>query len=284
MLGVVFIWGINFSAVKTSLHDFAPLAFNALRFGFATLIILGVLRLRGESLALARRDLLPVFLLGLSGHTLYQVLFINGIARTTAANSSLLMATSPIFVAIYGSLLRIERANRLVWVGILLSFLGVGLLVLGGDKGLSAAVATIVGDLLVLGAAMMWGAYTTFSKPLLARYSPLKLTALTMVAGTSVLVLVSAPALVHQNWSAISITAWGGLFYSTSMAVAVAYVVWYTSVQRVGSARTAIYSSLTPVVAVLVAWIALGDRMTPLQILGAVVVLAGILLTRRGRG
>jgi drug/metabolite transporter (DMT)-like permease len=284
MLGVVFIWGINFSAVKASLHDFAPLAFNALRFGFATLIILGVLRLRGESLALARRDLLPVFLLGLSGHTLYQVLFINGIARTTAANSSLLMATSPIFVAIYGSLLRIERANRLVWAGVLLSFLGVGLLVLGGDKGLSAAVATIVGDLLVLGAAMMWGAYTTFSKPLLARYSPLKLTALTMVAGTSVLVLVSAPALVHQNWSAISITAWGGLFYSTSMAVAVAYVVWYTSVQRVGSARTAIYSSLTPVVAVMVAWIALGDRMTPLQIMGAVVVLAGVLLTRRGRG
>jgi drug/metabolite transporter (DMT)-like permease len=68
------------------------------------------------------------------------------------------------------------------------------------------------------------------------------------------------------------------------MAVAVAYVVWYTSVQRVGSARTAIYSSLTPVVAVMVAWIALGDRMTPLQIMGAVVVLAGVLLTRRGRG
>ncbi|MCX6031393.1 MAG: DMT family transporter [Chloroflexi bacterium] len=283
MLAVVMIWGINFSVLKLALRDFSPLAFNALRFSAASLIILAIMRLRGESFSLARRDLLPVFGLGLLGHTFYQVIFINGLARTTSSNSSLLMATSPIWVAVFGHLLGIERNNRLVWAGILLSFSGTLLLILGGRQGPSLIGSKLLGDVLILVAAMAWAVYTTGSKPLLARYSPLKLTALGMLAGTVPLDLISLPALLSQDWTAISAGAWGGLLYSSVFAVAVGYVFWYTSVQRIGNARTAIYSNLTPVVAVIVAWLVVGDRLTPLQLLGALVVLGGILLTRRGR-
>ncbi len=283
MLAVVMIWGINFSVLKLALRDFSPLAFNALRFSTASLIILAIMRLRGESFSLARRDLLPVFGLGLLGHTFYQVIFINGLARTTSSNSSLLMATSPIWVAVFGHLVGIERNNRLVWAGILLSFSGTLLLILGDRQGLSLTGGKLLGDVLILVAAMAWAIYTTGSKPFLARYSPLKLTALGMLAGTVPLDLISLPALLRQDWMAISVGAWGGLLYSSVFAVAVGYVFWYTSVQRIGNARTAIYSNLTPVVAVIVAWLVVGDRLTPLQLLGALVVLGGILLTRRGR-
>jgi drug/metabolite transporter (DMT)-like permease len=283
MFGVVLIWGINFSVVKAALHSFSPLAFNALRFGAAMLIMRAIMSLRGESFALPRRDLLPVMLLGLSGHTAYQLLFINGIARTTPANSSLLMATSPVFVAIYGHLLGIERANRTIWAGIGLSFIGTLLLIAGGGHGFSLGSRTLAGDLMILAAAMLWAAYTTGSKPLLARYSPLKLTAISMLIGTIPLVLVSLPQLLRQDWGSVPAGAWGGWLYSAVLAVVVGYVFWYTSVQRVGNARTAVYSNLTPVVAILVAWLALGDRLTLLQAVGAAVVLAGIVLTRRGR-
>ena len=283
MLAVVTIWGINFSVLKLALADFSPLAFNALRFSAATVLTLTILRLRGESFSLTRRDLPPIFGLGLLGHTLYQVIFINGLARTSPSNSSLLMATSPIWVAVYGHLLGIERNNRLVWTGILLSFSGTLLLILGGGGGLSLTGSKMWGDVLILVAAMAWAVYTTASKPLLARYSPLKLTAFTMLAGTLQLDLISLPALLRQEWRAISAGAWGGLLYSSVFAVAVGYVFWYTSVQRIGNASTAVYSNLTPVIAVIVAWLALGDRLAPLQLLGALVVLGGIVLTRRGR-
>jgi drug/metabolite transporter (DMT)-like permease len=284
MLGVTLIWGINFSVLKVALQYFSPLAFNALRFSLATLMMLLVLRWQRESFAVSRSDLLPVVGLGLLGHTLYQLVFINGMARTTPANASLLMATSPIFVVLYGRILGIERTNRLVWGGICLSFAGILLLVLGGGGDLRLGGSTILGDVLVLTAAMLWAAYTTGSKPLLARYSPLKLTAASMAIGTIPLVLVSIPAMLQQDWRVPTTGAWLGLLYSAVFAVAIAYVVWYTSVRRVGNARTAIFSNLTPVVSVLVSWLFLGYKLAPLQLAGGAVVLAGLLLTRRGRG
>jgi drug/metabolite transporter (DMT)-like permease len=283
MLGAVLIWGINFSVLKVALRDFSPLAFNAVRFGLATSVMLGVLRWRRESLRIAPRDLLPVIGLGLMGHTLYQALFITGVARTTPANAALLMATSPLFVVIYGRVLGIERTNRLVWAGILLSFFGIVLLIFGGGGDLRVGGDTLLGDVLVLAAAMLWAAYTTGSKPLLARYSPVKLTAVTMLYGTIPLVLISIPQILHQDWGAVSQGAWACLLYSAIFAVVVAYTVWYTSVHRVGNARTAIFSNLTPVFAVIVAWLFLGIKLSPVQVLGAAVVLGGIVLTRRGR-
>ena len=225
---------------------------------------------------------MPIILLGIVGHTLYQVFFIIGMARTTPANASLVMATAPIFVVIYGAILGIERANRLMWVGIVLSFLGL-ILLIGGAGGVSLDLQTILGDLLVLVAAMLWAAYTTGSKPLLARYTPLKLTTLSMVAGAVPLVIICIPQMRAQDWSSVGPGAWMGVFYSAVFSVVLAYLAWYTSVQRVGSARTAVYSNLTPVVAILVAWGALGETLAPVQIAGALVVLTGVMITRRGK-
>jgi len=283
MLFAMLIWGVNFTIIKIALRSFSPLAFNALRFALATLVLLVMMLLRGESFYLSRRDVVGMILLGLAGHTIYQMFFIRGLASTTPGNTSLLMATSPVFVALYGHILRIERGNRKVWAGIILSFAGVLLLILGGANGLALDRASTTGDLLVLGASMLWAVYTVGSKPLLARHSALKLTAMAMLAGVPPLVLLSLPDLLRQNWGAIPPLHWFGLFYSALLAVVVGYTIWGTGVQRVGSARTAIYSNVTPVVAILVAWVALGDRLALLQWLGAVVVIGGLLLTRRGR-
>ncbi|MCX7670958.1 MAG: DMT family transporter [Anaerolineae bacterium] len=140
-----------------------------------------------------------------------------------------------------------------------------------------------MGNLLVLAAAMMWAGYTLGGKPLLGRYSPLKLNAFTMVPGTTLLVMLSIPQLARQDWAAVTPGAWAALGYSATFAVVVAYVLWYTSVQRVGGARTAVYSNLTPVVASLVSWLVMGESLSPMQIVGAAIVITGILLTRRGR-
>jgi drug/metabolite transporter (DMT)-like permease len=283
MISVVLIWGINFSVIKLALNSFAPLAFNALRFSLATAVMLAVMRLRREHLGVPRRDLVLLIVLGLAGHTGYQVLFINGLARSTPANTALIMATAPLFVALYGQVLGIERISRVAWGGICLSFLGILLVIGGGAKGIEIGKESSLGDLLILGAAMLWAAYTTGSKPLLVRHSPVKVTTVSMLAGTLPLVLISMPQLASQDWQAVSPGGWAAVLYSALFSVAVGYVAWYTSVQRVGNARTAVYSNATPIVAILVGWLVLGDRLSLLQILGVAVVLLGIMLTRRGR-
>ncbi len=283
MLSVVLIWGLNFTVVKLALRDLSPLAFNALRFSAATTVLLIIMRVRGESFAVQRQDLAPVTPLGFGGHTFYQALFINGMALTTPAIASLLMGTSPLFVALFGALLSIERLRPMVAVGVMFSFVGIVLLIVGGREEISLRNGVLVGNLLALAAALMWAGYTLGGKPLLGRYSPLKLNAFSMIPGTTLLVLISIPQLAGQDWTVVTPAAWGALAYSTTFAVVVAYVLWYTSVERVGGARTAVYSNLTPVVASLVSWLLMGESLTPVQLVGAGIVITGILLARRGR-
>ena len=288
MLLAITIWGINFTAVKIALGSMLPLAFNAVRFTLATCVTMGVLVWQARSsgnprlLRVRQHDILAMILLGLVGHTIYQALFANGLARTSPGNASLIMATSPIFVAILGYLLRVERINRTMLAGILLSFAGVIALVTGGGQ-VSVNGANTLGDMLILGCSMLWAVYTVGSKPLLARYSPLGLTAWSMVAGTIPLVLLAVPDLRRQDWAAVPPVAWAALLYSAVLSVAVGYVIWYMSVQRVGNARTAIYSNLTPVVAILFAWLILGTAPAPMQLVGGAVVLVGLVVTRKGR-
>ena len=288
MLFTVLIWGINFTAVKLAVTAMPPLAFNAARFALSTLMTFAVLWWQsaapGEprSFRLPRRDAGRLILLGLAGHGIYQVLFANGLARTAPGNASLIMATSPIWVAVLGYLLRVERVNRLMALGIAISFAGIALLVTSGGK-VRLDSGNLAGDFMILGCAVLWAVYTTASKPLLAHYSPLELTAWTMLAGTVPLVLVSMPQIQSQDWSAVSPLMWGALIYSAVFAVTVGYVLWTRSVQRVGNARTAVYSNLTPIIAILFAWVTLGDRLAPLQLLGGLIVLVGLVVTRRGR-
>ena len=283
LLGLVLVWGVNFSVVKRALEEMSPLSFNALRFALATTLILILLRGTGENLSFPRRDWGRLLLLGAVGHTAYQLLFINGIARTTASNSSLILATTPIFVALLSAVLRIERVRGLAWLGILLCFGGIALIVQGSGKGVGLASRTLGGDLMTLAATICWATYTVLSKPLLERYSPLKLTTLTMMMGTVVLLLLSLPELAQQDWGLVSWQGWLGLAYSFSLAIALGYIVWYTGVRRIGAARTAVYSNLIPIVGVATAWLTLGERLVPLQIVGAAVVLVGIYLTRFNR-
>jgi len=275
------VWGINFSVVKIALTDLSPLSFNSLRFGLASLFTLTLLWIIERDLSFRREDICRLFLLGLIGNTIYQLFFINGIARTTASNSSLILATMPIFVALLSSVLGVERVERKVWHSVALSFIGIFLIVQGAGRTLTMTDQSWIGDLLILAGTICWSTYTVLSKPLLQRYTPLKLTTLTMVMGTPLLVLVSIPSLKEQNWGSVSLQGWLCLIYSFCFAVAIGYVIWYTGVSRIGSARTALYENLVTVIAVAVAWLFLSERMTLLQVLGAVLVLTSLYLARR---
>jgi drug/metabolite transporter (DMT)-like permease len=281
LLAMILIWGINFAVVKAALAEMTPLSFNSLRFLLASALTLLSLRLIEGDVGFARGDWWRLLGLGLIGNTCYQLLFINGINHTTAGNSALLLATTPIFVSLIGAAFGVERVGKLAWVGVFLSLAGIFMVIVGSGKELGLAKETISGDILVLIGAAAWSVYTVLSKPMLSRYSALKLTALAMAAGTPFIVLFSIPQLLAQDWATVSWQGWLGLFFSGSMAIALAYIIWNSGVSKVGGARTAVYSNLSPVVAAIFAWLTLGEAITIFMVVGAAMIFLGIYLTRK---
>jgi drug/metabolite transporter (DMT)-like permease len=275
-----FVWGFNFTVVKTALEYYSPLSFNALRFSLASLLLLGFLWLRERNLRVRREDLKRFVLLALIGNTLYQILFIHGIFRTTAGNSSLILATTPIFVSLFSSVFGVEKVERRVWQSVFISFLGIFLIVLGSGNPLTFTGQSLLGDFLILAGTLCWSVYTVLSKPLLKRYTPLKLVTLTVAMGTPPLVLVSVPFIKVQDWNVIPLDGWLSLAYSACLAIALGYAIWYTGISRIGSARTSLYEYLVTVIAVATAWVFLSESMSLIQILGAVLVFIGLYLSR----
>lgn len=289
LLVTVCVWGINFSVVKGSISGpgapFAPLAFNALRFVVAAITLLAILRRTGDALPASRRDWLAVMGLGLLGNSLYQLLFIMGINQTSPASSALIVATTPVIVALIGATLRIERLTGLAWLGIGLSLAGIVVVVLGSASGVSGGPGELplIGNVLILGSTTVWAVYTTLAAPLLKRYSATTVTSLALATGGMPLILVALPELGRLNWHNVPITGWTGVVYSGMFALAAGYAMWGNGVKQLGGARTAVYSNLVPIVAAVVAWIARGDALTIYHLIGAAIILTGIHLTRMGR-
>jgi drug/metabolite transporter (DMT)-like permease len=280
---MVLIWGVNFAVVKRALESFEPLGFNALRFLIASVFVLLVLRAQGPLRWPARADLPRVLLLGVLGNGIYQMAFVLGINLTQAGLASLILALAPLFTALLSALSGHERPGALTWVGALVSLSGVAL-VSGAGVPTGAGSGVLLGNLVLLGAAALWALYTVGARPLTERYGSVPTTAWTLWAGAVPLVLAGVPSLARQPWAAVGAGAWGGLAFSALLSIGLAYLIWYRGVERIGNTRTAIYSNLTPVVALCVATLWLKEPLSRFAIIGAVLTLGGVLLVRADPG
>jgi len=279
IVALVIIWGVNFSVVKALLGQFDPLALNGVRFALGA-AVLAPFAMRGRQFSgFTRRDWFAVAALGLVGNTLYQFLFITGIDGTLAGNAALILAMTPVFVAVLSAILGQERVRPAGWFGIALSTAGIGLVVWAGSV-VRFGGETLGGDLTMLGATVAWSVYTVGASPLVRRHGALPVTAASMWIGAVVLFIAAIPAMTAQDWSRPSALAWAGLVASGVLAVGLAYVIWYYGVEHLGSSRTAVFSNGVPVVALLFAWLALGETPGVLQLAGAGLILGGVTLTR----
>ncbi len=280
LLLVVCIWGSNFTIVKAAIEQIPPLAFNALRLAIACVVLVAAARLSGAGLP-DRADWPRLVALGLIGHCGYQLSFIQGLARTSVTNSSLILGCLPVTVLLLNVVSRRrEPVGRWQWVGVALAVVGVYLVV-----GVGAQVArdTLQGDLIIMLSVWCWGWYTIGSRPLLRVYTPLQVTAYTTVIGALAFAPFAVQSLASLAWQAVSWWAWAAVLASGVLALSVSYVLWYTGVQRLGSARTSVYSNLVPVVAMMVAALGLHESIGAAKIAGAALVLAALALTRIDR-
>ena len=291
---VVVVWGFSPSVFKIALTELQPLAFIMLRFTMLSVIAVGVLLARARRnptirpFHFRRDDIGWLVISGLAGYGIYQVLYLEGLARTTPFASSLLLATVPLWSAVILALFRIERIGPLQWLGILMSLAGVSWFLLAGRSHISEFAAdraltltdVIIGDALSLAAAGLFAVYGVVNKRLTMRYTPAELMCYTLLIGTVALTPLGAPALIHQDWTTVTWRTWVILPYSVVFPIYLTYSIWNWAIGARGVGYVTIFNYAVPIVTGLVAWGLFGEQLTPIQMVSAALTLSGMLLAR----
>ncbi len=158
----------------------------------------------------------------------------------------------------------------------------IGIQLFGGAPEIALSNRALKGNLMILAGNFFWAVYTVFTKPYLEKYSPLKLTALTMAIGTLFYLPITFRDVLRQPWGSLSARGWAALLFSAVFAIALSYFIWYSSVRRIGNTKTGIFGNITPVFTVFFAHLFLGERVTIPEVAGAVIIFLGFYLTRFG--
>lgn len=267
---------------KGTVGAIGPLSVSLLRFTGASLALLAHQRARGTPRFIARADLARFLLLGLLVVPINQGCFLFGLAWSTASHAALLYALTPVVVLILSRAL-LREGN--VWsklAGIAVAFAGVVAIL--AEKGIRREAEILLGDLLLLAAVIAWGLYTVLSKQLLARYDPMAVTAWSIIAGTILCLPAFAIPGAIPPLDRLTPPVWAGLLYLSIGTSAIAYPLWMYALRHAPASKVAVATNLQPVMTGILSWIFFREQFTPVFLLGAALIMAGVTWvgTRRG--
>lgn len=278
LLLTVLIWAFNFTVTKYALENgFKPLAYSSLRFGAAGMLFAVLTYGRERSFSLERRHLLLLLGAAFVGIYVNSIAFMYAIELTTASTTALIFGTLPVVTALVAFAFGVERLSRRFWVAAAVSFAGVALVAVGGEGGLSA---DLTGNVLAFVAAATWGIYSVAIVPLMRHYSPYRISAIALLAGSVPLVLTGLPQLLEQDWD-LSTLVWAAFVFAVLGPLVLTNVLWFTAIDRVGPSRATLVTNLQPFLAAVFAVILLSETITVVQFAGGAAIGLGLLLARR---
>lgn len=283
LLAIIF-WGFSFIATKVVLREVHPFTLLTLRFGIGGLLLLLVQlqRNRGFLKTFSSKDWVSIIFLaivGISGHTLLQAY---GLLYTSATNTGWIVAITPIFITIAARLFLGERITARRMIGILVGFCGIFLVISKGVFSLSIfRFGSTFGDILALISAITWTAFTVGGKGFLSRFSPLAAITPIMIVGC----LITLPfTWLKWEWDILfrlSLTGWTGILFLGVFCSGLAYLFWYSALEKNDSGIVGIYLYLEPLVTLIGAYFLLKEEIEWITLWGGGMILLGVYLAAR---
>jgi drug/metabolite transporter (DMT)-like permease len=281
LLLVVTIWACNYPVAKYGISGLNLYVFNALRFITAALLLAFVYFVRSSWIPIRRADWPALIRAGLVANVLYQVAFILGLSLTTAGNSAILLATAPLWTVVIYFRIQKEKIGRQIWLGMLVSLLGIVMVVLGSTRKVELGTTSLIGDLVCVGAAFLWAFNTNLQKPLLLHYSSIHVALVMVSIGAIGLSFFAISPAMSTAWSSMHWTYIAAALVSGTLAIGASNVMWSYGVKRLGPNRTGNFGNLIPILALGVSYVTLGEELSFIQAGGAAMTLFGVWFARR---
>jgi drug/metabolite transporter (DMT)-like permease len=282
LLLTAIFWGGTFIAGKVVAQRVGPYSAAFLRFAIASLFLcLTAVKIEGRMPTLRPRQLLPVFLLGMTGVFAYNVFFFKGLKLIEAGRAAIIIANNPIFIALFSALLFKERLTPMRLTGILISITGAVVVITRGDWHLIANGAVGWGELFILGSVASWVTFSLLGKVLLAELSPLTSV---LYAALSGMVCLAVPAWregLWTDWATYTPADWASLFYLGFFGTVLGFVWYYQGIQRIGAMKAGVFINFVPISAIIFSFFILHEPLSFSLLIGAAMVLSGVYLTNR---
>ena len=239
-----------------------------------------ILLVRGGPIRLLREERRMVLFLSFIAIPVNQFLFLFGMRFTTASNAALLYATTPILVLVFSRLFLAERLTRVKIVGVILGFAGVMTVIF--ERGVSASMEYLLGNVLIGFAVMAWGLYTVFGRRLIVRYGAVEASSLTLIIGTLMFIPIGIVPALRFPFETLSVSSWMAILYLAIITSVLSYFLWYFALGRAEASKVALFANLQPILTTILAVVLLGQEVTVAFVVGGVVALGGVIIAQYG--
>lgn len=276
------IYGANYTIAKVVMSGgfIKPFAFIFIRVSLA-LILFFTVRQVWKREKVDRQDLPRLFLCGLFGVAINQLMFFKGLDFTYPINAALMMITTPILVMIASSFLLKEKIGPIKWIGALIGAAGCAIVITYG-KSVELSAETVLGDLFVLINASSYAVYLVMVKPLMRKYHPITVISYVFFFGFFPVAIMGTGEFLQIDWASFTIQAWLGLAYVVIFTTFLAYMFNIIALKNVSASVVGGYIYLQPVLSALVAVLAGADSLNPWKVAGGLVIFLGVYLVTTG--
>lgn len=253
---------------------------------FLRTLISGILYLcyvfyAGLSFKYRGRDLVILLLLAFLSVPINQFVFLYGIKYTTATDAALLYATTPVIVLLISRVYLNEKITLIKIIGTLMALTGVVIIVL--ENGFHIGLSHVKGDAFVFTGVIAWALYTTFGRKIVLKHGAVNTTIFAALIGSLMFAPVGVWSSIGYRYSALSTGQWLEILYLGLGTSVAGYVLWYSALSKIEASKVAVFTNGQPVMTAILAYIFLGQRITLIFALGAVVTISGVLVTQLDR-
>ncbi len=276
-------FGSAYPIGKPIIEAVDPFVFSAARYIVAGgVLLLGLALFSRRGAGVPWRELPKLAFTGFLGFTVFQGLWGIALGLTTASKGSVLVASTPIF----GAIIHAVQGHRLpirAWTGVLLAFGGVFCVINNSFEAVTLSGGSLFGDVLFVAIAAVWALYGATSRPIIARLGAARSAAWAAMLGSLMLLPLAIPGGLAQNWSVEAVSPWLWLNFAHMALVIGCYgmLTWNGGLRRLGLPKMTVWLYLSPVSAIVLANLMLGEWLTLPQMAGAALVLSGVALTQR---
>lgn len=275
-------WGSAFLAGNIATADLGPATVAFLRFFFASILLFPLMHLmdpRGQRPKGKEWGL--VALLGLSGIALYNIAFFIAARDAPIVKSSLFIASNPVLIIVLSGLFLKETITKNNITGLFIALSGAALIITEGNFQRIVQEGFQPIDIVLFMAVICWAAYSVLGKIALQKFSAVTSTAYAVAFGT----LILLPLAVYESaWTDIlktSLNSWMAILHMSIVVSVLSFIMYYQGIKLIGAARASIFINFMPLSAVILAVIFLGESIKTVHVIGAFLILSGVIYGNR---